>query len=139
MTNEQIKLVKSTWKVLEKIDPIFLGDIFYSKLFYDHPEVRPLFPRQMNEQFLKLMRMLSLIISRLDNLETVLSEIESLARRHVKYGVIPSHYKYVGDALLWTLRNGLGKDWNASLEEAWSACYSAMANAMLKALEDQKV
>lgn len=36
--------------------------------------------------------------------------LQELGRRHVGYGVLPRHYATVGDALLWTLKRGLGQD-----------------------------
>lgn len=76
----------------------------------DAPALRKMFPHEMNEQYQKLIEMLNAIVGRLDKLEQLSEEIEAMAKRHVDYGVRPSHYKLVGDALLWTLEKGLGDD-----------------------------
>lgn len=132
MTEKQILLVKKSWKVFRDIDPGKIGDVFYSKLFIDHPELRKMFPRNMEEQYKKLIDMLSTIVSRLDHLNELNDDIYAMAQRHVAYGVKDYHYKMVGDALMWTLQQGLGKDWSGELNEAWAACYNSLAGAMMK-------
>src|SRR5437868_14393834 len=111
MTEQQILLVKNSWKLFRRMDPQLIGDVFYSRIFQQMPSFRPMFKNSMTEQYAKIVDMLSLIVSKLDKLEQLSDEISQLAIRHVKYGVRPAHYKIVGDALLWTLKNGLGKDW----------------------------
>ena len=57
-----------------------------------------------------------------------------MALRHEGYGVKPQHYRLAGNALLWTLKRGLGNDWNDDLEEAWMAAYTTLAEAMIAAV-----
>ena len=47
----------------------------------------------------------------LDKLEAILPAASALAKRHVDYGVKAEDYTPVGAALLWTLEQGLGKEW----------------------------
>jgi hemoglobin-like flavoprotein len=133
MTNEQIQVVKKTWKVFRGISPATVGDLFYSKLFTENPSLRKMFPTDMEQQYKKLIDMLNAIIIRLDKLEELTEEIAAMAKRHVEYGVRPAHYKLVGSALLWTLQKGLGNDWNEDVKEAWSSCYTILANVMMAA------
>jgi hemoglobin-like flavoprotein len=39
-----------------------------------------------------------------------------------------------GNALLWTLKRGLGKDWNDDLYKAWMAAYTKLSEAMIAAV-----
>lgn len=132
MTKLQLQLVKQTWRLLREIDPIVLGDVFYGRLFYKYPTLRPMFKGAMDVQYQKFVDMLSIIVARLDRPDTIAEEIRTLARSHAGYGVQPAHYEDVKDALLWTLERGLGSDWNADVQQAWIACYDALTNAMLK-------
>lgn len=132
MKPEQIKLVKKTWKILMGINPTIIGDAFYSKLFTDHPAIRKLFPSDMNQQYIKLVDMLSSIIMNLDHLESVSEEIIAMSNRHTGYGVKPAHYEMVGSALLWTLQKGLGAEWSDDIENAWIACYQSLADTMIQ-------
>jgi hemoglobin-like flavoprotein len=43
------------------------------------------------------------------------------------------HYDQVGTALLWTLKQGLGNDWNEEVGEAWQRCYAILSGAMKRA------
>jgi nitric oxide dioxygenase len=54
---------------MQKIDPAIVADVFYSKLFSDKPALRRMFPTKMDQQYRKLIDMLSAIIARLDRLE----------------------------------------------------------------------
>jgi hemoglobin-like flavoprotein len=133
MTDEQIALVKRTWKIFREIDPALIGDVFYSKLFIEVPQVKHLFKTSRDIQSKKLVEMLSTIVGRLDRLDELTEDIKQLALRHVDYGVKVTHYREVGAALLWMLQQGLGADWNKEVEAAWEACYETLASTMIKA------
>jgi hemoglobin-like flavoprotein len=133
MTDQEIILIKRTWKMFRSIDPVLVGDAFYSKLFNDTPALRKMFPKNMDEQYRKLMDMLSTVVARLDNLNELTDDIAAMAQRHVQYGVRPAHYKLVGKALLWTLEQGLGNDWTDEVKKAWSTCYSVLSDTMINA------
>jgi nitric oxide dioxygenase len=132
MNTLQINLVKKSWRLLRNVPPEMVADAFYSKLFLDHPELRRMFPKQMDEQYKKLIDMLSSMVARLDNLGSLEQEIIDMAKRHEGYGVQPKHYEMVGAALLWTLEKGLGTDWNEETAEAWAACYGIIAGQMMQ-------
>src|SRR5688572_20274731 len=133
MTKEQILLVKKTWSIFREIDPVLIGDVFYSKLFFDMPHLEKLFHTPKEQQSRKLIEMLSVIVGRLDSLEELTEEIKQLAIRHVQYGVKEQHYKAVGNTLLWTLQQGLGNDWNEKVNEAWVTCFQTLSDAMINA------
>ena len=96
-----------------------------------------MFPDSMEKQYLKLTDMLGIIVARLDRLESLAEDILELAKRHVGYGVKTEHYKLVGDALIWTLQQGFGKDWTPELKEAWVNCYGVLASLMIKGSDYQ--
>jgi hemoglobin-like flavoprotein len=133
MTAYQVKLVKNSWKIFQDIDPLLVGDVFYSKLFMSFPRLRHMFSTSRDIQSRKLIEMLSLVVGRLDRLGELTEDIRQLAIRHVGYGVIPAHYEAIGEALLWTMQQGLGKDWNKETEDAWAACYQLLSQTMIDA------
>jgi hemoglobin-like flavoprotein len=107
MTPEQVKLVQQSFS---RIVPIAdkAAVIFYDRLFEIAPQVRSLFPSDMEEQRGKLMATLTAVVGGLTNLPSILPAASALARRHVSYGARAEHYPVVGAALLWTLEKGLG-------------------------------
>lgn len=130
MTAAQIKIVKKTWLTLRHINPAVVADAFYSKLFLDHPELRRMFPKDMEEQYKKLIDMLSMMVARLENMDDFSQEMVAMAKRHEGYGVQSKHYAMVGSALLWTLEQGLGEDWTEEAADAWKACYGVLEREM---------
>ena len=133
MNTSQINLVKKSWRLLRNVPPEMVADAFYSKLFLDHPELRSMFPKQMDDQYKKLIDMLSSMVARLENMEGLRQGITDMAKRHVGYGVQPKHYAMVGAALLWTLEKGLGNDWDEETAAAWGTCYGIIADSMMTA------
>lgn len=136
MTTPQLMLVKQSWKLLREVDSAVLGDVFYGWLFIQYPSLRSMFTGSMESQYQKFVDMLSIIVARLDRPATVAQEISQLAKSHARYGVKPEHYVAVKEALLWTLKQGLGTDWNDDVEQAWVACYDILTQSMLQENEE---
>ena len=138
MTPSQIDLVQSSFA---KVAPIAdtAARLFYERLFEIAPEVKPLFNRDMKEQGRKLMATLGLVTKGLKNLEAILPAAKSLATKHVSYGVRAEHYQPVGDALLWTLEQGLGSDFTPEVRDAWLAAYTTLSGAMIAEAYGRKI
>ncbi len=129
MTPEQVFLVQRSWKqVLPIADTA--AEMFYTKLFSLDPSVKRLFKGDMKAQGRKLMAMIGTAVGGLTNLPAIVPAVQELGRRHVKYGVKDSHYDIVGDALLWTLEQGLGDAFTPDVKAAWTAVYGVLATTM---------
>jgi hemoglobin-like flavoprotein len=133
MTEQEIKIIKSSWAHLRRIKPKIVADVFYTKLFIDNPSFRKMFPSDIQGQYEKLIRMLNIIVMRLERFDELTEEIKVLAIRHTYYGVLPKHYDSVGKALIWTLKTGLSHDWNEETEKAWVKCYTLLSDTMIRA------
>src|SRR5262245_44096418 len=107
--------------------------LFYQRLFELDPSLRYLFRGDMTEQRKKLMQMLTAAVTGLDRLEQLVPVVEDLGRRHAGYRVEERHYDTVGEALLWTLSMGLGRDFTPEVEAAWAAVYGLLATTMKNA------
>jgi hemoglobin-like flavoprotein len=128
----QIQLVQDSFKSVAPIADEAAA-LFYSRLFELDPQLRHLFKGDAKEQGRKLMTMIGAAVRGLNNLAALVPAVESLGRRHVGYGVRPSHYETVGAALLWTLRQGLGAGFTPQVEAAWTQIYTLLANTMKEA------
>lgn len=135
MTTEQINLIKRSWLIFRGIDPLLAGDLFYTRLFASNPSLRKMFPEDMKGQYVKLVDTLTVVVSRLESLETLTEEINAMAQRHVEYGVKPEHYNQVGTALLWTLEKTLGIEYSNEIKDAWLLAYTTLSETMIKAAD----
>ncbi len=129
MTPTQIKLVQDSF---EQVVPIAeqAAAMFYGRLFDIDPELRSLFKTDLNEQGRKLMAMIRTAVNGLNNLDEIVPAVQALGRRHVEYGVAAADYDSVGEALLWTLEQGLGEVFTPEVKEAWTQTYELLAGAM---------
>jgi hemoglobin-like flavoprotein len=138
LTPEHLTLVQSSWAKVVPIADV-AADLFYDKLFELDPALRPLFPDAMADQKTKLMKMISLAVEGLTNLEELVPKVENLGRRHATYfQVTPPMYATVGAALMDTLAKGLGDSWDDAHKEAWTIVYTVLSSAMINAGEVKK-
>lgn len=132
MTATQIKLVQESFEQLRPIAQT-AGELFYKNLFEIAPQARSMFKTPVSEQAGKLMYTLAYVVNHLHRPESIIADVRKLANRHIEYGARPEHYTIVGTALLITLEQGLGDQWNETLKNAWSAAYTMISNAMIEA------
>ena len=132
MNPDNIALVKTSWQQVLPIQDT-AASLFYGRLFELDPSLRALFRGDMSEQGRKLMTMINMVVTSLDNLAPLLGAVEDLGRRHVGYGVTDAHYDTVGSALLWTLGKGLGEKFTPPVEAAWTEAYTTLASVMKQA------
>lgn len=105
-------------------------DAFYARLFELVPEARELFRDDMTELKRKFISTLAVIVGSLDDITGLWSVTDKLARDHVKFGVLADHYEPVGEALLWSLQQGLGAEWTPRVASAWTKLYAVLSDRM---------
>ena len=138
LTAEQIQLVQESWDHLGPVADQAAG-MFYRRLFELDPELEALFTGDMNKQGKMLMSTLSMAVGSLTDLDKLVPALQSLGVKHVSYNVKPEHYETVGEALLWTLEQGLGNRWSEQVKDAWAATYGLVATTMKEAAYTQPV
>lgn len=131
-SEEQIQLVQETFAhVLPIAD--HAAELFYNRLFELAPELRSMFPEDLVEQQRKLMAVLKIAVNGLKNPEKLLPVVQELGVKHKGYGVVDAHYGTVGEALLWTLEQGLADAFTPDVRDAWTAVYGLLAEVMQNA------
>jgi len=130
LTALQIQLVQSSF---EQVLPIAdaAGELLYGRIFELAPESRALFGDDIRPQAKRLMGAVKAAVNGLDNLDDLVPFLVKLGARHVRYGVQPEHFEIGGEALMWTLEQGLGDAFTSPVREAWAAVWTAIATAML--------
>jgi nitric oxide dioxygenase len=134
MTPAQIVLVEQSYAEVKPIADV-AAKLFYQRLFQIAPEVQPLFKGDIEEQGRKLMSVLTTAISLLRHPEKLGQALEQLGRRHRGYGVSPEQFVPVGQALIWTLEQGLKERFTSERRDAWLALYEGVTQAMLAGLQ----
>jgi hemoglobin-like flavoprotein len=132
MTPEDIAVVQESFQKVASIADE-AAEIFYRHLFSLDPQLKRLFPADMQTQGRKLMQMIGLAVYGLNSPEVLIPAVQALGRRHVAYGVEAKDYETVGKALILTLEQGLGADFTPQVKEAWLATYQLLAQTMQQA------
>lgn len=132
MNEQTIVLVQGTFKLVVPIADT-AATLFYGRLFELDPSLKPLFKGDMQEQGKKLMQMLAIAVNSLRDPDTLIPAVRNLGVRHINYGVQDSHYETVGEAILWTLEQGLGDDFTPEVKAAWTEVYITLATVMKEA------
>jgi nitric oxide dioxygenase len=137
MNPTQVDLIRTSWSQVAPIQDQ-AAELFYGRLFELNPGLAPLFSHtDMAKQGKVLMQTLTVVVKSLDRLETIVPAVEALGRRHAGYGVVPEDFDTVGEALLWTLAQGLGDGFSADHRDAWAAAYSTLASVMIAASSEE--
>lgn len=108
------------------------GTLFFSRLFELDPEVRSIFPADIDRVERNFIAALTNLVNGLDNPEVLLPQLESLGRQHHEWGVREEHYVSFRDALLWALERSIGATFTPEVREAWRGIYAWMQAAMLR-------
>jgi NAD(P)H-flavin reductase len=128
------RLLKESWALVEdRQDKV--ASYFYARIFLSNPQLRDLFPVQMDIQ---RTRLLGAIVSSMQNIEDperFSEHLGSLGRDHRKFQVDPKHYEELGKALLEALRTFGGEQWSLEYDHAWRDAYEAMSARMIAGAE----
>ncbi|MBF9066961.1 globin domain-containing protein [Streptacidiphilus fuscans] len=131
---EEIALLRAS---VALVGPL-AGDLtvyFYAILFQRHPEVRQLFPANMDVQRDRLLRGLLRIVDLVDSPEQLVHFCSRLGRDHRKFGTLSGHYPAVGAALLDSLARFAGDAWTPRLADVWTRAYGVVAEVMIQAAD----
>jgi nitric oxide dioxygenase len=129
INDAQIALVQSSFRhVLPIADAA--GLLLYERVFALAPGTRALFDDDIRPQAKRLMAAVKTAVDGLGDLDVVGPFLVRLGGRHVGYGVRSEHLDVGGQALLWTLEQGLGERFTPAVRDAWVAAWDVVAGAM---------
>jgi hemoglobin-like flavoprotein len=135
LTDVQKTLVQATFSQVADADK--LAERFYHRLFEMDSTAQSLFKGDMAEQRTKLMQTIAVVVTNLDDLNTIVPAIQSLGKRHVNYGVTIDHWNSVGAALLWALGDTFGDAFTEEVRDAWASAYGMIAQTAITAAYPQ--
>jgi nitric oxide dioxygenase len=125
------ELLRKTLEITLAADDTF-PKRFYDRLFLNHPEVIPLFHRNSPGAQRKMFaQKLAMIVDHVEDAAWLRQELRAVAGSHVRYGVRPDMYPWVGEALIETLRDACGDEWSEEAERAWREAYARITQEIL--------
>jgi hemoglobin-like flavoprotein len=135
LSSTDIALVRASFAQVATIQEA-TADLFYERLFVIAPKLHALFPADLSKQKRKLMQVITAAVGGLDGLDGLVPAVRALGARHVDYGVTTADYAVAGEALLWTLEQGLGEEFTPEVRSAWANVYDLLATTMLAGAAD---
>ena len=132
MTPEQADLIRKSFDAMWSMRGD-IADLCYSRFFELAPDAKDLFRSDMERQRVKLMDMIAALVGTLDQRELFQSLATQSGRQHARFGVRPSHYDALGEALMWSLERKFGASFTPELRASWGALYAAVQVEMLRA------
>ncbi|MGJ5177481.1 EAL domain-containing protein [Bradyrhizobium oligotrophicum] len=118
LTATDLMLVRASFSKLAARQDL-AANAFYERLFAMAPELRRLFPADLEAQKSKLMATLATGVGKLHDLPGLTPMLKELGARHAGYGARSEHYALVNDAALWMLERCLDRELDAATLRAW--------------------
>ena len=98
MTPEQVKLIRKSFDAMWPMRGD-IAELCYGRLFELAPDAEALFSGDMERQRIKLMDMVAELVGSLDQRPLFQSLVTHSGRKHARFGVQPSQYVALGEAL----------------------------------------
>ena len=125
------------------------GELALLKLFELEPRTKKVFnfapdyvpsPEELKSSgnlthAVRMMEMFDAALSMLGPDSEALTEIlHDLGKRHIRYGVSPHFFPFMGQALIYALSQILGSRWNSDVENAWVEVYDELSGDIMKSI-----
>jgi hemoglobin-like flavoprotein len=147
VTSEDISIVRHTWELIrDNKSETYLADVgkiktscgiwfcnhFYKRLFKVAPETERLFKNtNMAAQAMMLLKMMSFLVGNLGEYDTMSDTLTLLAKTHASYGVKIRHYGIMGEVLVATFEELLGREFDEKSGPAWVRMYSSFLKVII--------
>ena len=128
--NPSAELLKESWTLVEgRKDKVTA--LFYARLFLSHPDMRQMFPLQLQTREPAMLHAIVGAALSIDSAQHDDVHLAELGRQHRKYEARPEHYDAVGASLVEAMRAVAGEQWLSEYDGAWLEAYAAVARTML--------
>ena len=131
LTPDEIKLIQESFKEVD-MEKVAAGNILYKHLFELAPHTEKLFTHNIKKQKEMFLIALNICVASIEHPEHISKYLRGLAMRHKKYDVEPELYKYMEEALIFTLRDILEDKMTPQTEKAWRKAYWQIAKQMIQ-------
>jgi hemoglobin-like flavoprotein len=130
MTSESIGRVRASYATLTGDDHA-LSRHFYAEMFRVSPDLRPLFPSDLEALQKHFDAAIALVIRNLHEYAALQQSLRDLGAQHVGWRARPADYLVARHALVTAVRT-LSPEWNDTLEADWHAAITSIVVPMLE-------
>lgn len=124
------EIIAHDWS-LASADPEGMAAHFYARLFEMAPETAAMFGgTDMKAQGGKLATALGIVVRHAADVDRIAQPLADLGRKHMGWGVRRDQYDTVGAALIATLQDRLGADFDDAHVTAWVSLYGSVVALM---------
>jgi methyl-accepting chemotaxis protein len=109
-----------------------MAEIFYRRLFAEHPDIRPMFRADPHAQHAKLMDSLDAVMGFLECPDQEADYLRQMGARHAAYGAQPAHYTIVSGLLADAVADLLGERGDAETRADWFDAFRLISDQMLR-------
>ena len=137
LSAETLATIKSTAPLLAEQGRA-ITELFYSKLFSQHPELQHIFNmanQAQGEQSRALAESVFMYASHIDALQNLGPMVSRIAHKHASLQVAPEHYPIVGKYLLEAIQDHLGLEPEHPVLGAWAEAYAQLAGIFINTEE----
>ena len=137
LSADTLATIKSTAPLLAEQGKA-ITDLFYSKLFTQHPELQHIFNmanQAHGEQSRALAEAVFLYATHIDALQNLGPMVNHIAHKHASLQVAPEHYPIVGKYLLEAIQDHLGLAPDHPVLAAWAEAYAQLAGIFIQTEE----
>lgn len=137
LSAETLATIKSTAPLLAEQGKA-ITDLFYSKLFRQHPELQHIFNmanQAQGEQSRALAESVFMYATNVDALQNLGPMVSRIAHKHASLQVAPEHYPIVGKYLLEAIQDHLGLEPEHPVLGAWAEAYGQLAGLFIRTEE----
>lgn len=133
LSDATIAVIKSTAPILKEHGET-LTRHFYERMFQNNPEVIPFFNpshQHFGNQQRALANAIAAYAENIDNLGVLGGAVEMIAQKHASLLVKKEHYPIVGDNLLASISEVLGKGATPEILDAWANAYAFLTDILV--------
>lgn len=131
ISDQEIKEVLRSFDMIGPEELASGSKRFYENLFHRAPELRAMFRDDLSGQGMKFMSTLKTIVVALKDEELLHSELNPLGEGHAKLGVVAINFVPMGEALIDTFQEILGREFTPEMENAWRKAYVEISKEMI--------
>ena len=132
ISDQEIKEVLRSFDMIGPEELASGSKRFYENLFHRAPELRAMFREDLSGQGMKFMSTLKTIVVALKDKELLHSELKPLGEGHARLGVAAANFVPMGEALIDTFREILGREFTPDMENAWRKAYVDISKEMIE-------